>query len=311
MRLLDFGGARVAVSTDSVPTSGLDAFLDRAEVERAQGAADLSLRITVDASPRLVIDPDQRQAVLTIPERRPLASVDDPTIVIAVVQAAARCVALVRADDYALLHGGAVVTAGGHAVAVLDGSRGQGKTSLALALGLAGGRLLADEFLFADVTRQAVVTRPAPRLPWHIRADMTAHLTSDRLRSPLVFADDLGLGANPGEPVCIEVVLLPDVSLAPGVVVQVPRDVATKLLRAAVNDHRAKLLDPALDHVSLFTSRSQVVARNGATLTGRLGRAVDDVHHRLARLPVYLVGIGEPHDIATTAESVRQVLGAG
>jgi hypothetical protein len=308
MRHLDFGGLRVAVSLDAVWATGLDPFLDRATTTGPSTSVDLTLDLTVAADARLELAAAERQATLAIPERRLPVPDDDPTVAIAVLQAAARCLAVIRADDVALLHGGAVVCADGRAVAVLDGGRGQGKTSLAMALGLGQGQLLADEFLFASVLNQSVVTRPAPRLPWHIREDMAAELLPQGPNSRLAFPDDLGLGTKSKSLVRIEVVMVPDVSLAPGIVVRTPRQAAARLLVAAVTDHRAKLLDPSLDHVSLFSTRDQVISANGATKEETGDRAANDVHQRLATLPTLLVGIGAPQDIVRTTEAVRRVL---
>ncbi len=310
MRLFDFGGLRAGVNLEAVPATGLDPFLDRATITGPTTSADLTLHITVAADARLELDAARRLATLTIPARRLPVPGDDPTVAIAVLQAAARCLAVVRADDVALLHGGAVVCANGRAVAVLDGGRGQGKTSLAIALGLGDGQLLADEFLFASVVNQSVVTRPATRLPWHIREDMAAELLPGGPHSRLAFPDDLDLGTNSKSLVRIEVVVVPDVSLAPGIVVRTPRQAAARLLVAAVTDHRAKLLDPSLDHVSLFTSRDQVISANGVVQAEPSDRAANEVHQRLATLPTFLVGIGTPQDIVKSTEAVRRVLAA-
>jgi hypothetical protein len=312
MRVLDFGDWQVAVSLDTCHNAALDQLLDRAADSGPDVFGDLTLHVASDTHPRLVFDVAGRHVTMTVPVEGLSGGTADSTTAIAVLQAAARCLALVRPAECALLHGGAVVSADGAAVAVLDGGRGQGKTSLALALGLSGGRLLADEFLFTTAVDESVVTEPAKRLPWHIRHDMAPYLLSERLDSRLAFPDDLGASSPTAEePTVIDVVLLPDMTLPAGDVRRVPRDSAAELLRPAMNDHRAKLLNPALDHVSLFHSADQLATTDGfplAATAGGPGGVAEQVHALLAELPVYLVGIGRPSDIMTSAKAVRHAL---
>lgn len=307
MKILDFGGWRVSVSLDTSRHAGLDLFLDRAADDGVAASGDLMLHIVNGAHPNLLVDVARRHVTLTVPERLSNGAVD-PTAAIAVLQAAARCMAFVRAGECALLHGGAVVSAEGHGIAVLDGGRGQGKTSLALALGLSG-HLLADEFLFTAAVDESVVTEPATRLPWHIRHDMAPYLLPERPRSRLAFPDDLGASKPTAErPTVIEVVLLPHMTLPAGDVRRVPRDSTAELLRPAMNDHGAKLLNPALDHVSLFTSADQLTTTDGSPL-GAFARGLDGAAQHvlalLADLPIYLVGIGKPSEVTTSGVSLK------
>jgi hypothetical protein len=309
MRTLTFGRRTVAVSTGTESWPALDGFLHRATTGMPGTLPHFTLHIVAGSDAALVVDDRSRSVTLTVPAAR-LHGPPDPSLHIGVLQAAARCLALVdRGEGCALLHGSAVDTPAAGGVAVLDGGAGAGKTSLALAVAAAGGHLLVDEFLLADTSARELTVAPSPRLPWHVRADMAPWLTPNRPSARLHHPDDLQLASTrPGE-VPIAAILVPDPSRQPGEAIAVePLDRRT-LLRPAVHDHRSKLLDPRLDHVSLFSSPGQILSATGGVLAARhrrddTGRALD----HLAGIPTFLIGLGRPDEIGIAARTSLAVL---
>jgi hypothetical protein len=312
MTILDFGGRCVSIAFDDrMPTSLVD-FVDRAATHDREPHFEMTLSVLTGPTPGLTVDHDRRHATLTVRTPGDDRAGDDH-IAIGLLQAAARCLAILEGPGGALVHGGAVRWPhNGPGIAVIDGHQGQGKTSLALALAVVRAHLVADEFLFITACAGKLVTWPAARLPWHIRPDMARHLTSDpACASTLRFAAELGLATSPADqPVTIEVVLVPDATLPAGTARRVRQDDAMDLLEPAVTDHRAKLADATLDHVSVFDSPDQVRSVDGRPLSPveRPTEGEARVLDRLAQLPVHRVGIGRPADIFASVAAARRAI---
>jgi hypothetical protein len=176
-----------------------------------------------------------------------------------------------------------------------------------------GGRLLADEFTYLRHDHGLNVVFPAPRLPWHIRTDMAPHLTPEHPDTRLLFPSELQTSVRCADQAAeLVAVLIPDMSQPAGTVTSAATaSVIDGCLRPAVTDHRAKLLDPGLDHVSLFTSLDQVTTPDGTPLAQvSLGSDRRAMHALLAMndLPLFLVGIGAPAAIEVSVSAVRDAL---
>jgi hypothetical protein len=255
--------------------------------------------------PRLAVDAVHRHAVLHLPADAGVR-LGQQRVEIGLLQAAARSLAAMCGDALVLLHGSATTVDGGRsAVAVLDGGLGQGKTSLAVGLARAGGRLLVDEFTFAVMHARGLAVVPLSRLPWHIRRDMTPALAPRHDGTALLYGPDLpGLGWAGTHPIPLGAVLIPDQHASPGQVRRLCPGDAGQLLHAAVEDHAAKLHNPALDHVSIFASAADVTVQPAARVP------TDDVLARLAGVPVFAVGIGGPGDVSVAVDAARAALAA-
>ncbi|MEU5945939.1 hypothetical protein ABZ793_10300 [Micromonospora sp. NPDC047465] len=231
---------------------------------------------------------------------------DPATLEIGVLQAAARSMAVMGDGEPALLHGSAVTADGGRsAIAVLDGGRGQGKTSLALGVAARKGSLLVDEFAFTVFPGGQPCVVPMPNLPWHVRADMAPLLVPNATERLLYPMDLPAPTVNRHRPLPLSLIVVPDHSLAPGELLQTPALAARDLLRAAVNDHEAKLRDPARDHVSIFSSADDVTISSSLPAFNPGEKTLD----ALAAVPVIRVGIGKPDDLTTSVTSVIRRIG--
>ncbi|SCE69285.1 hypothetical protein GA0074696_0267 [Micromonospora purpureochromogenes] len=254
---------------------------------------------------RLTVDVDRGEVLLEL--ATDLAG-DPAALEIGVLQAAARSVAVMKDVELALLHGSAVTADGGRsAIAVLDGGRGQGKTSLALGVAARGGSLLVDEFAFTVFPGGQPCVVPMPTLPWHVRADM-APLLAPHATERLLYPVDLPAPTTDGNrPLPLNLIVIPDHGLAPGELREAPALAARDLLRAAVNDHEAKLRDPTLDHVSIFSSADDVTISSSLPAFNSGEKALD----ALAAVPVIRVGIGNPDDLpASVTAVIRRIRGA-
>jgi hypothetical protein len=262
------------------------------------GRASHRFHVATDRSAHLTVD-SARQAITLAFPATPVAIADRTRI--AVLQAMARGVAAVHGTDagLVLLHGCALTVdtrsdPGGAAVAVLDGGLGQGKTSLTMGLAAVRGRLLVDEFTFVRLTSDEVRVLATPHWPWHLRDDMRPHLASGvHADGALLFADGLRPRFRLAEcpEAALRLILVPDQGLAAGQAVGVPAELAGDLLLPAVTDHGRKLVDPGLDHVSIFDTPAQVNVPDQEVLAaGSAGvrRTLD----ALAGIPVFRVGIG-------------------
>lgn len=311
MTAIRFGDLTVAVSTGADDWPALCAFLTRVSESAPDATPDLTLHIAPGTRAALVMDEASRLASLTLPATR-LTGPADPYLHIGILQAAARCLALVDDDrQHVLLHGSAIARPDGGGVAILDGGTGAGKTSLALALAATGGQLVVDEFLFATSIPNRLTVSGAPQLPWHVRADMAPVLTPNAPHTRLHFPDDLPHARVADSDVTVTAIFVPDLGRPPGAVIPVEPRHLRRLLRPAVHDHRAKLLDPRLDHVSLFTSPQQLTTPFGVPLADRHGSRPDRddwVLNGLAEIPTYLVGLGRPDDLASVARAAVEVL---
>lgn len=313
MRLMSFGACSASIHLQTDAWAALARFIQRATSEAPPGCDDMELVVAVGGQPSLAVSHAGDRARLTIASGRLAAP--DSVLQIAVLQAAARCLSLrTAATGAVLLHGSAVTTlADNGAVAVLDGGRGQGKTSLAVGLAQMGGSLIVDEFLFADVRHGLLEVSPAPFLPWHLRDDMRPRLLPNGTRASLLFPEDMP------QPHCarsaseLRAVLVPDMASPAGHSELLAPDVARRHLQHAVTDHRAKLVDPRLDHVSIFTSARQITTASGSPLGSHYHRLSNyDSHtlNALCQLPVFLVGIGEPAAIRASVDGALRALEA-
>lgn len=314
MRAFDFGAGQVAVTVHHDRSSHLTRFFADATEEVDGGDVDLLLHVVAGGVARLELDQNTRTATLVVP-RAKLADESAATQVqIAVLQAAARCLDCVLPSDHLLLHGSASELGdGGRAVAVLDGGHGQGKTSLAFGLACAGGRLLVDEFTFLRFDQGGNVVFPAARLPWHIRGDMAPHLVPDRPDSRLLFPGELrGCVGCVDAAAELMAVLIPDGRRPAGSVTRVDMFAEVECyLRPALTDHRAKLLDPRLDHVSLFAGPDQITSVGGASMAHlgfRWEQRCSEALHAMREVPLFLVGIGTPADIGVSVQAARLAL---
>jgi hypothetical protein len=140
---------------------------------------------------------------------------------------------------------------------------------------------------------------------------MAPVLTPDALHTRLQVPEDLSHARVADSNVTVTAIFVPDLGRPPGAVVPVEPRHLRRLLRPAVHDHRAKLLDPRLDHVSLFTSAQQVTTPSGVPLADRHGSRPDRddwVLSQMADIPTYLVGLGRPDDLAGVARAAVEVL---
>ncbi|WP_238324077.1 hypothetical protein [Salinispora pacifica] len=248
---------------------------------------------------RLTVDVNRGEILLELAAE--LAS-NPTTLEIGVLQAAMRSLAVMGDGELALLHGSAVTADGGRsAIAVLDGGRGQGKTSLTLGIGAQKGSLLVDEFTFTAFLYGQPYVVPMPALPWHVRADM-APLLAPHATERLLYAVDLPAPTTAGRhrPLPLSLIVIPDQGLAPGELRETPAPAARDLLRAAVTDHAAKLRDPTLDHVSIFSSADEVTISPSLPAFNFGEKALD----ALAAVPIIRVGIGKPRDLPTSVAAV-------
>ncbi|WP_247659269.1 hypothetical protein [Micromonospora sp. U56] len=72
-----------------------------------------------------------------------------------------------------------------------------------------------------------------------------------------------------------------------------------------MNDHEAKLRDPTLDHVSIFSSADEVTISRSLPAFNSGEKALD----ALAAVPVIRVGIGNPDDLPTSVTAVIRRIG--
>ncbi|MEV6813183.1 hypothetical protein [Micromonospora sp. NPDC051296] len=251
---------------------------------------------------RLTVNPHVGEVLL---ELAATGSGCQATLEIGTLQAAARSMAAMSGGELALLHGSAVTTDGGRsAIGVLDGGRGQGKTSLALGIAARGGSLIVDEFAFTVFRGGQPCVVPMPTLPWHLRADM-APLLVPRAATRLLYPEDLPAAAlNESRPVPLTLIVIPDHGLRAGELRESAGLAGRNLLRAAVTDHEAKLRDPRLDHVSIFSSPDDVNIGDSLDGASRDERTLD----MLATVPIIRLGIGRPHDLpASVTSAIRRI----
>nr|BFE61568.1 hypothetical protein GCM10020063_060940 [Dactylosporangium thailandense] len=312
---MGIGDLGVELHLDRRAHRSVGAFVDRISDEAADSASSYHLVATAGEQARLVMDPDRKTMSLTLPPAR--TEREQATIEIGLLQALARGVAFLEAADpqaampTALLHGGAVMISTDCAIAVVDGGRGQGKTSLAMGLAARHGQLMVDEFAFVTIAGQSVTVLAAPQWPWHVRSDMAAHLVPGNVDRRLLFAGDFtGIATTAVKAAAVRMMLIPDRGLPAGETVDVSPIEARRLLRCAVTDHLRKLVDPRLDHVSIFDSPDHLATADGAPLHTRPAVLVHDakrVLDALVTVPVIRVGIGAPADlpISVTAASAR------
>ncbi|WBB92114.1 hypothetical protein [Verrucosispora sp. WMMC514] len=312
MRVLEFGDRRLHLDATAVRQPHLQRFIDRISIDGVPTPVRYQMRIVEGEQAELLVDEQTGSVSLVVPS---MTMVSPTVLEIAILQAGARCLALLgTADRRVLLHGSAVTgTNDGRAVAVLDGGLGQGKTSLALGLAKAGCALLVDEFTFVTCDREKMVVAPAPRLPWHVRADMAPYLAPEHPDHRLLFPDQLAPVDTAKTAASLALIVLPDNGIPAGKLEQIDPAQAGILLTSAVTDHVAKLIDPSLDHVGIFDDSSQVRFASGSPLLNRrtqLCTPPRTVLDRLSRLPTFRVGIGSPADIAASVEAVKHAMEA-
>ncbi|MFV2103682.1 hypothetical protein [Micromonospora sp. LOL_024] len=309
MRVLEFGDRRLHLDATAVRQPHLQRFIDRISIDGVPTPVRYQMRIVEGEQAELLVDEQTGSVSLVVPS---MTTVSPTVLEIAILQAGARCLALLgAADGRVLLHGSAVTgTNDGRAVAVLDGGLGQGKTSLALGLAKTGFVLLVDEFTFATCDREEIVVGPAPRLPWHVRGDMAPHLVPERPDVRLLFPDQLASVGTAKTTARLALIVVPDSGIPAGKLEQVDPAQVGVLLTSAVTDHVAKLIDPSLDHVSIFSDPSQVRFASGSPLLScraQLCTPPRTVLDRLSRVLTFRVGIGSPADIASSVEAVKHV----
>ncbi|MEU7756737.1 hypothetical protein [Micromonospora sp. NPDC049171] len=306
MSLLTIGNRSLELRVAKSAPPSLRHFVTRiTRAERPTGQATQSMHVCGGDRTRLIVDTCKNEVLLELAANLPGGQA---TLEIGILQAAARSMAVMGNDDLALLHGSAITTdEGKSAVAVLDGGRGQGKTSLALGLAARGGSLLVDEFAFTVVRHDQPCIVPMPTMPWHLRADMAALLVpgaAERLLYPV----DLPAGAlAEHRPVPLSLIVIPDHGLPAGELREAPAPAGRDLLRAAVTDHEAKLRNPRLDHVSIFDSPDDVsIGRNlcGASRDEKMIEA-------LSAVPIVRAGIGKPHDLPASVMAVSRRIAGG
>jgi hypothetical protein len=304
MRLVRIGDLRVELDLDASADHRVGTFVNCITDEAVDAAGRYRLRLATGDHARFVMDPGNRTMSLIIPPVR--AERDQATIEIGLLQALTRGIAFIEAANLrtagstALLHGSSLAVADDCAVAVLDGGLGQGKTSLAMGLAARHGQLMVDEFTFVT-TGSDVTVLPAPHWPWHIRRDMAPHLLPDNARGRLLFASDLHrIATTADQAATLRMVLIPDRGLPAGQTVDVLPAEARHLLRCAVTDHLSKLVDPGLDHVSIFESPEQVATADGTPLQIRAATPAQETERvldALVTVAAIRVGIGAPADL--------------
>ena len=311
MRVLSLGQRHIGVDMAAVQQPEIRRFVERATVEEGGDDVSYTLHVADGDEAELLVEREAATAFLTLPPTSTTASITAAQI--AILQAAARSVALHAPDQSVLLHGSAVRVGGeGTAVAVLDGGRGQGKTSLAFGLARRGHTLVVDEFSLCTIAGEGVAVSPAPRLPWHIRTDMAPFLVPRHLDSRLLFPDQLTAPTCASITPTLAFTLIPDDALPAGKTASVnPEDIDALLLNATT-DHLTKLVDPRLDHVSPFASPDQIRFTTGRRLIDfrdKLCRPSAATLATLARIPAFRVGVGAPADIWTSVDAVQCAIG--
>ncbi|QOC90852.1 hypothetical protein [Micromonospora craniellae] len=310
MRILEFGDQRLHLDATAVRQPHLQRFVDRVSIDTAPAPVRHQMRIVEGEEAELLVDEQTGSMSLVVPS---MTTVSPTVLEIAILQAGARCLALLGTTDrFVLLHGSAVTaTDGGGAVAVLDGGVGQGKTSLALGLAKAGCALLVDEFTFVTCDRDEILVAPAPRLPWHVRGDMAPYLAPEHPGRRLLFPDQLAPVGTAKTAASLALIVVPDSGIPAGKLEQIDPAQTGALLTSAVTDHVAKLIDPRLDHVSIFSKPSQVRYASGHSLLNSRAQLCTPhrtVLDRLSRIPTFRVGIGSPADLAASVEAVTHVV---
>lgn len=311
MRSVRFGDLTVGVTIDRPDRCDLPDFLEQITHDAPGNDTGHRFHLMTGPTARLTVDVSGRTITLVLPSWPDRAG-QRSRARIGVLQAIARGVAAcLPADPTAvLLHGGAVtITAADDAVAVLDGGLGQGKTSLAMGLVAGGGRLLVDEFAFVRLSADRLRVLAAPRWPWHLRDDMRSHLAPQHAGGPLLLTGDLHPIAAVARrtDAAVRVVLVPDQRLAAGQARVATPSAARALLRHAVTDHARKLVDPGLDHVSVFDTPTQV-------RVCRQARRRDDssashaVLDALVGLPTVRIGVGVPTDLPASVRAAQQIV---
>ncbi|WP_426503032.1 hypothetical protein ACPPVO_36145 [Dactylosporangium sp. McL0621] len=305
MRLVRIGDLGVELDLDAPAEHRVGNFVNCITDEAVDGAGRYRLRLAAGDHARFVMDPGNRTMSLTIPPVR--AERDQAIVEIGLLQALTRGIAFIEAANLrtagstALLHGSSLAVADDCAVAVLDGGLGQGKTSLTMGLAARYGQLMVDEFTFVTIARPKVTVLPAPHWPWHVRRDMAPHLLPADARGRLLFASDLHrIATTADQAATLRMVIIPDRGLPAGQTVDVPSAEARHLLRCAVTDHLSKLVDPGLDHVSIFESSEQVATADGTPLQIRAAMPTHETERVLDALVVVAairVGIGAPADL--------------
>ncbi|GAA0408437.1 hypothetical protein GCM10009541_59420 [Micromonospora gifhornensis] len=310
MKVLEFGDQRLHLDATAVRQPHLQRFIDRISIDGVPTPVRYQMRIVEGEQAELVVDEQTGSMSLVVPS---MTTVSPTALEIAILQAGARCLALLStADRCVLLHGSAVTATGDcGAVAVLDGGLGQGKTSLALGLAKAGCALLVDEFTFVTCDREESVVTPAPRLPWHVRGDMAPYLAPEHPDRRLLFPDELAPVSTAKTAASLTLIIVPDSGIPAGKLEQIDPAQTGVLLTSAVTDHLAKLIDPSLDHVSILSNPSQVRYASGHPLLSRrtqLCAPPRTVLDRLSRVPAFRVGIGSPADLAASVDAVTHVV---
>ncbi|MGI5185429.1 hypothetical protein ACQEVZ_55210 [Dactylosporangium sp. CA-152071] len=305
MRRLRLGAFTAGIDVEDGPVAD---FVHRITDAGSAGGPTHRVLVRRAGGARLVVDDDRRLITLTPP-----AGAVEHTVLIGVLQAVTRGVAYLEraAGSHALLHGSVFTVAGGAGVAVLDGGLGQGKTSLALALARDHGHLLVDEFAFTHTTRSDLLLSAAPTLPWHVRADMAPYTAPSLGATRLRYPDDLrDVAATAPHDAPLRLILIPDRGIPAGQVEPVGEAHARLLLRSAVTDHLAKLANPALDHVSIFTGVQDVVDPTGRPLAHQPlpAEGTGGVLRQLAAVPAYRVGIGAPADLPASVTAASAAL---
>lgn len=309
MRVLAFGGQRLALDISELHRPDLLQMVCEMTTETALTDATATLRLMEGEQAQLLVDNLTSEIVLTVPRLK--ATMPAFVLAVGVLQAAARCLALLSVSERTfLLHGSAVRSPAGDAIAIVDGGRGMGKTSLAIGLSRSDYELVVDEFLFVNLTTEGILVTPAQHLPWHVRNDMAPYLVPEyknvRLLSPRQISPMIG----GNEPALLGATLVPDQTLPSGVVIRIDSGQVSNALIAAVTDHLMKLVDPDLDHVSIFESPQDVRNLSGplANQRGVICTPPIAALSALAAVPTWRVGIGDPTEIMRSVEAVLNVL---
>lgn len=307
MRVLAFGTHRLTLDISDLHRPDLIRLVCEMTTEDSLADATATLRVVEGEEAHLLVDKAAFEVVLTVPAK---ATVPSYVIAIGVLQAAARCLASLTASERTLLlHGSAVRNPTGGAIAIVDGGRGAGKTSLAIGLSRLSYELMVDEFLFVDLTAKGILVTPARYLPWHVRDDM-AHLVPEHRNVRLLYPQQIRPMIESSKPAILEATLVPDQSLPSGVAERIDSNQISDALVAAATDHLMKLVDPSLDHVSIFQGAQAVRSTSGPLVNqqGVINTPPVAALAALAAVPAWRVGIGGPAEIMRSVRAVINVL---
>ncbi len=229
--------------------------------------------------------------------RERLATSTDRLLLFGVYQALYRLFAAGN-SQYSVLHASAAVSSNGSCVVFGDdGVRTKGKTFCALELAIASGKFISDEYVLFRNRDNHIFGNG--HIPINLKGETADHFKN---RHDLQLATKPALFANDHFAIVPEAVvdfmIVPYLGAAQTELSLPTKSVQAELYKATTFGHLAKLLNPALDRVSILTEED---TDKGVDMQEAL-KKFDNVE---PPFPAYIARLKNPCDISGLVEEIE------